>query len=70
MKILRIIDRLLVIILVGVILWADQENKRIVKELKELQMTMEAVEIQIKLLTPPPEFFELPVARKSEKSNY
>lgn len=34
------------------------------KELKELKMTMDIVESQIKLLTPPPEFFILPVVKK------
>ena len=34
------------------------------QELKELKMTMETVESQIKLLTPPPDFFELPVVKR------
>jgi len=34
------------------------------QDLKELKMTMQTVESQIKLLTPPPEFFQLPVVRR------
>jgi hypothetical protein len=34
------------------------------KELKELKLTIDQVESQLKLLTPPPEFFQLPVVKQ------
>jgi len=34
------------------------------KELKEIKVIVDNLESQIKLLTPPPEFFELPVVRR------
>lgn len=38
--------------------------KKQLQELKELKLTIDQVESQLKLLTPPPEFFQLPVVKQ------
>lgn len=40
---------------------------KINKELKEIKMTVDNVESQLKILVPPPEFMQLPITRDNKK---
>jgi len=43
------------------------ERRKVNKELKEIKMTIDNVESQLKILTPPPEFMQLPITRENKK---
>lgn len=62
-QILYVMNGCMIIMLIS-ITFSIRKIQCELKELKEIKVIVDNLESQIKLLTPPPEFFELPIVRR------